>query len=379
MALIVYADRYIDFKGINTSAAELTAKFAPAVRINKAMEAKGFRIAYMFIDSLLDSFEAANRFYFDVLGCTEIAMLNIYRSGCGPVQAVSDAKMLIDNGLVDAAFIFGHEPLASIKNQRGKQDINKAMSIFDEATIPAAYNQLAYRLLNVLKLKKEHFFEIADLLFENYHKAYKEPSNTANLTDRGTRLDQMDADLFALTDCANPYVDFTGGLIIANPDVTDYLEVPENKRIEVIGAKYNVVGDGPANIEKIVGTKETPFPHLGKAFENACGQGGVDFVKEFKSGNALMEVYTCYPPIPIGFLLAAKMVDSIDQVPDFLRNYNITLTGGLNLARAPWNNPALNALVALCQEFPHSNQEYGLVHGNGGLGGLQGVAVLRKK
>lgn len=378
MALIIYADRFIDLNGNNASVEVLKKKLDPAVQLNRAIEKKGYRIAYMFIDSLLDSFEAANRFYFDVFECQNISMLNIYRSGCGPVQAVSDAKMLIDKNIADAVFIFGHEPLASTKQIKGKQVINNAMNIFEEMTIPAAYNQLAHRLLNVLNIQKEKFFEISNLLYENYNKAYKGNGESLGAVDRKSLLDSMNADLFTLTDCANPYIDFTGGLVVVNREVADYLAVPKETRIEVVGAKYNIVGDGPANIDTIVGTKENVFPHLSKAFQRACEQGNVDFVKEFKAGNALMEVYTCYPPIPIAFLITTKMVDKIEQTADFLKEHMITVTGGLNLARAPWNNPALNALIALCQEFKHTQKRYGLVHGNGGLGGLQGVAILRK-
>lgn len=378
MALIIYADRFIDLDGNNASVEVLKEKLDSAVQINKAIEKKGYRIAYMFIDSLLDSFEAANRFYFDVLGCQDISMLNIYRSGCGPIQAVADAQMFIDENIADAVFIFGHEPLASIKQIKGKQVINNAMNIFEKMTIPAAYNLLAHRLLNVLNIQKEKFFDISNLLYENYNKAFKDKNEVIGAVNRKGLLDSMNADLFTLTDCANPYIDFTGGLIIANQEVADYLAVPKETRVKVIGAKYNVVGDGPANINKIVGTKENVFPHLSKAFHQACEQGNVDFVNEFKAGNALMEVYTCYPPIPIAFLFATKMADNIEQAVNLLKEHTITVTGGLNLARAPWNNPALNALIALYREFGNTEKEYGLVHGNGGLGGLQGVAILRK-
>jgi hypothetical protein len=256
------------------------------------------------------------------------------------------------------------------------------MSIFGDVTIPEAYNRLAHELLNELSITKEQFLSSATLLYENYLKTSQKESiksESANkVVDRNILLDKMKADLFTLTDCANPYVDFTGGLIITNKDMADYLEIPTVDQIEIKGAKYNIVADGPHNIDAIVGKEGDVFPHLGKAFRNACSQGQVDFVREFKTGNALMEVYTCYPPIPLAFLITTKMIENIDQLADFLEAHEITITGGLNFARAPWNNPALNSLIALCQNFRVTKKEYGLVHGNGGLGGLQGVAILQK-
>jgi len=382
VAYIIYADRAIDLKGNNLNPENLKTKFKTAIQINQVLETRDYKTAYMFIDPLTDSFEAANHFYFNVLECTDISMLNIYRSGCGPIQALSDAKMLIENKIVDAVFVFGHEPLASIKLNQGKEFITNAMSIFGDITIPAAYNELAHELLKELDISKEQFLSAATLLYENYNKAYMKDSIESDAVnkavDRSSLLEKMNADLFTLTDCANPYVDFTGGMIITNKEIADYLEIPAQNQIEIKGAKYNIVADGPHNIDAIVGKQKDIFPHLGKAFRNACSQGQVDFVKEFKEGNALMEVYTCYPPIPLAFLITTKMIEGIEQLADFLHNHEITITGGLNLARAPWNNPAFNSLIALCEKLPQTEKEYGLVHGNGGLGGLQGVAILQK-
>ena len=96
------------------------------------------------------------------------------------------------------------------------------------------------------------------------------------------------------------------------------------------------------------------------------------------SGNALLEVYTCYPVVPMGFLLAAEMIASVEQMPAFLERYEVTVTGGMNLAGAPWNNPALHALIAMYKKMKSSPHRYGAVHGNGGLGFGQGVAILGK-
>lgn len=91
-----------------------------------------------------------------------------------------------------------------------------------------------------------------------------------------------------------------------------------------------------------------------------------------------LELYTCSPPIPLAFLLTTKMVESIRELPKFLSSYEITSTGGMNFARAPWNNPALNALIDMCKAMRKGVKNYGLVHGNGGIGEIQGVAILER-
>ena len=48
----------------------------------------------------------------------------------------------------------------------------------------------------------------------------------------------------------------------------------------------------------------------------------------------------------------------------------------MNLARAPWNNPALNGLITMYHQLMDSPQQFGLVHGNGGIGYRQGIAIL---
>ena len=59
-----------------------------------------------------------------------------------------------------------------------------------------------------------------------------------------------------------------------------------------------------------------------------------------------------------------------------IEGHPITVTGGMNLAGAPWNNPALHALIVMHERLLEGPEECGLVHGNGGVGGYQGVAIL---
>jgi len=74
--------------------------------------------------------------------------------------------------------------------------------------------------------------------------------------------------------------------------------------------------------------------------------------------------------------LAAGFVSNINEIGDFLKHHEITVTGGMNLARAPWNNPALNGLIAVTEQLVKGHAQYGVVHGNGGIGEAQGITVL---
>jgi hypothetical protein len=99
----------------------LKETFAEAIEIKNKLSSNHKRVAYFFIDPLLDTFEAANKFYFGIIGCTNISKINTYRSGAGPIQALSDAKELLDHDLYDAVFIFGNERLRSDKINLGKE------------------------------------------------------------------------------------------------------------------------------------------------------------------------------------------------------------------------------------------------------------------
>jgi hypothetical protein len=50
----------------------------------------------------------------------------------------------------------------------------------------------------------------------------------------------------------------------------------------------------------------------------------------------------------------------------------------MNLAKAAWNNPALNSLILMHHRLCDSSQKIGLIHGNGGLGYRQGVAIIER-
>ena len=181
-------------------------------------------------------------------------------------------------------------------------------------------------------------------------------------------------ELFRGVDCANPMVDFSGKLIITSADIVEQLDVDKSQWLKVSAVELGrLEGDGAHYIDEIA-----RYQHLHQAYHQACNQAKIDFAHLFKNGEALLEAYTCYPVVPMAFLLVSGLIDTLDEMSSFLAKHTITVTGGMNLARAAWNNPALNALIVMHQRLTNDKESVGLVHGNGGLGYRQGVAIIER-
>lgn len=378
MANIIHSVKYINFKEGNFDKSTIKENLREAIRINESLIRGAFKVAYFFIDPLMNSFEAANNFYFNLLNCASISRINTYRSGASPIQALSDAKELIDNNLYDAVFIFGYDPLNENKKKYGKDEFKRAMNIFEEKPLIECYNELAHRLSEEMGLTKEQFLHIADELYENYYRTYIKRTKGQAEFKRGPFLDDINADYFRLSDCANPNIDFVGGVILANEKVADFLLVPLKDRINVSSASYRMVEGIPGKISEIVGYQDNIFPHLKEALAEAELESKIDLEKVLRDRDLLLEVYTCYPPIPLAFLIVTGLACSLEYIDELLKSYEVTITGGMNFARAPWNNPALNGLIDMYQLLTKGDVPYGLVHGNGGIGEVQGIAILSK-
>lgn len=374
MVNIVYSEKINSSEGNQITIELLKEVFKDAIKINLKLSSSNKRIAYFFIDPLLKNFEAANNFYFNILLCNSIEKLNTFKSGASPVQAIFDAKELINTDLYDAVFIFGYESLLSDKQVYGKNVIKQAMDIFNGKSILECYNLMSHKMCQEMGISKELFFKLTDGLYRNYLKTYSKNTSKEVSYERGRLLDNLNGDLFKITDCANPNIDFAGGIILVNDKTADFLNM--NEKVKVSGVKYSMVKGIPDNIDKIVGNKDNLFTHLKNSFLEAQNQAQIDVIEEFKNGNLLLELYTCYPPVPLAFLLSTKMVESVKELLEFLDRYEITITGGMNLARAPWNNPALNGLIEMVKIMKKGIASYGLIHGNGGIGEIQGVAIL---
>ncbi len=125
--------------------------------------------------------------------------------------------------------------------------------------------------------------------------------------------------------------------------------------------------------------KVATYAHLKQVFKKAQVESGVDVKKAIQSGVAALDVYTCYPVVPMGMLLASGLVQDSSKLMEFIRNHEVTVSGGLNLARAPWNLTSFNSIIEMRKRLINSKKlQYGIVHGNGSLGNQQGITILGK-
>ncbi|MCX5660564.1 MAG: hypothetical protein NTW19_12695 [Planctomycetota bacterium] len=289
-----------------------------------------------------------------------------FRSGCAPIEALARADALIRDGAADAVLIRGEDLLRS-RYANDKAQRQRLMTIYGpDCSIPEAYTRLAHAFMRRHCIDAARFKALAAALFDNYARTAQ---HAGAFTPPRRESFEPATELFRLVDCANPVVDFSGAVIVAGADAAS-ASPSAPVAIRGVGLAQSS-GDGPAHLEEIA-----RYDHLAKAWSAATAAAGIDFAREFHAGRALLEAYTCFPVVPMGFLLASGLARDFDAIEPLLAKHEITVTGGMNLARAAWNNPALNALIALCEQLQTGRATCGAVHGNGGLGYRQGVAIL---
>lgn len=298
---------------------------------------------------------------------------NHFRSGCAPIEALSQAKKLIENG-EPAVVISGKD---HIKTAYSREDRLNKMAVYGaDYPLTQAYTDLASAFSENNNITKEQFKAFSSALFESYKVNFRQSlsnSFTPELLPDSRWYNEI-TDLFRGVDCANPMVDFSGRLLITRADVAEQLNVDKSQWLKIKAVGLNrLAGDGREFLTEI-----SNYDHLQQAYQQACEEADIDFVRLFKGGNALLEAYTCYPVVPMAFLLVSGLVDTLEDIPTFLTEHNITISGGMNLSRAAWNNPALNALVLMHQRLCNGQEKLGLIHGNGGLGYRQGVAIVER-
>lgn len=298
-----------------------------------------------------------------------------FRSGCGPIEALERARQLICEG--KPAVVIRGEDL--IKSGYPRDERLQLMAVYgDDYPLTQAYDDVAQQFIQQQEIDADTFSATAEALFENYQRTYLKNLNAnnkvvdASQATPAARWFERITPLFRGVDCANPLVDFTGAVLVCDEATTTALAIPAHERVTVKGVGLGRLPvDGKEAIETIV-----PYDHMASAFQQACTESELDFRDAFMHGEALLDTYTCYPVVPMAFLQQTGLVDRIERIPAFLKEYEITVTGGMNLARAPWNNPALNGLICMYQQLTSGDINLGAVHGNGGLGYRQGVAIL---
>ncbi len=301
-----------------------------------------------------------------------------FRSGCAPIEALARARELIGEG-APAVLIRGED---KIKSGYSRDDRLRLMAVYgQDYPLTEAYTDLAENFLARQDQSADTFRDLARHLFENYRATYLAQPGAAARGGPGEGpalpAEHWHAPvtrLFRGVDCANPMVDFSGRLLVCSDAMTRDLGVARSECIDIRGMGLRrLAGDGRDYIDEIAG-----YDHLRQAYRECCEMAGIDFARRFRAGDALLEAYTCFPVVPMAFLLVSGLVDVLDAMPQFLARHSVTITGGMNLARGAWNNPALNGLISMHHRLLAGEESIGLVHGNGGLGYRQGVAILQK-
>lgn len=294
--------------------------------------------------------------------------LRHFRSGCAPVEALAAAREAVCSGRAQAAVVSGEDRLRSdyVHDKARRAEL---MAIYGpDCPLPEAYTRLAYAFMRLHGLSEPEFRELADGLYANYVRTAERRGEYRRPPDQ--RFESVTA-LFRAVDCANPVVDFRGRVLLVSTELAERL-FANSARVRVAGVGLaRLDGDGPEYADEIA-----RYAHLRTAFDAACREAGVDFGARYRAGEALLEAYTCFPVSPLGLLYASGMVSSAAAVLELLRQREVTVSGGMNIARGPWNNPALNGLVVLYQDLIAGRAALGGLHGNGGLGYRQGFAVL---
>ena len=291
-----------------------------------------------------------------------------FRSGCAPLEALVATVELLDSQACDAVVISGQD---HIKSGYSKEQRRHLINVYGAAWhVPLAYTLLARAFMKRYNLVDADFKRLAERLFANYLRtARQQPSFVEPKATAFTYV----TDLYRKVDCANPTIDFDGKLLIGNDQAAVACGITTSRHVRILGvAVEKLSGDGPEHVAELA-----QYRHLQTAWQRLLSMTQLDFPQLFFDRQAILEAYTCYPVVPLAFLLDCGFADSLGALECVLDNYAITVTGGMNLAKAPWNNPALQALIMMHERLSQGQGPYGCVHGNGGLGYKQGAAILQ--
>lgn len=343
---IVAADRIIDGLGTHEQTSRLIAK----------AEKQGLSTSFLEIVSLAKRWE-------------DKLTPNQFKSGASAMAAINKARKLLLEKKAALVVIKGVDQL---RTGYSKEEREKYMKLYQGKYTPLdGYTKLVVPFMKCHGIDKKKFLEISEALFENYARTWKSLHPEKTLPD--PRWFEFITEYFRGVDCANPNIDYSGQLIITDEQHADLLQVPENQRISILGNAFTKLRvDGYESIPTIA-----PYHHLKRTADKAFSEAQIDFKAEFLKGRALLEAYTCYPVVPMALLLKLGVVAHLEELPEFLKLHEVTVTGGLNLAKAPWNLTSLNYLIAMREKLLTSkSKRYGLVHGNGSLGNQQGITIL---
>lgn len=291
------------------------------------------------------------------------------KGACAPIEGLIAARQAIASAETDAVLISGSDPIkTSFADQPRERE--RLMQVYGERTFLSAYNELAGALRARLGLSQRDFERLAQCLFENYWATWKKLHPEAERPAQ--RWFAKVTPHFRGVDCANPNVDFEGALLATTADHALVAGCDPGDCIAVKGMSVERRGDdGVEHIPDIVG-----YEHLAAAYQTACEQAALDVVELLLADRARLEIYSCYPVVPMAFFYATGLARDPDSAIDFLDRHQATITGGLNLARAPWNNSTLSAMVQATQMIRSGQTPIIGIHSLAALGYKQAFAIL---
>lgn len=346
--LIIAGERIVDSQG----------SFTESDKIIDSANRKGLKVINLEIVTLAKRWE-------DGLSPLE------FKSGASAMAAIEKARNILKFKKADLVVIKGRDFL---KTEYGKDTREKYMRLYRKKYTPLdGYHRLVPMFLKHHHISEENYFKIRDALFENYKRTWRQLHPNGTLPNQ--RWFEPLGHFFRGVDCANPNVDYSGKIILSNELIADRLKIPKKNRIQIIGNAYTKLRvDGLESLPKIA-----PYSHLKRTISKAQSESKIDFKSEFLKGRAFLDAYTCYPVVPMGLLISLGLAKNAEQMLELLKNYEVTVTGGLNLGKAPWNLTSLNGLIVMRERLLTSSSrvKLGLVHGNGSLGNQQGISILK--
>jgi len=296
------------------------------------------------------------------------------RCACAPMLAIDKAAALFADDQCDAVVVYGKDNLKT-KFRNRKDARNRLLEIYGagKGRILDGYQKLAGEFLAHWQISADDFRRTSEALFDNHQRVWRTAHSEAATVD--DKWLAPVTELFRGVDCANPSVDFEGRMVLLPEKTLRAHDFGAPGYSRIIGcAVEQACEDALETTPDIVA-----YDHLGAAYAGACAQAGIDFGDLYRGGDALLEVYTCYSVVPMGFLLATGQVENFAEIIPFAEKYPLTVTGGLNLAKAPWNNTTLQAFAAVTAalQSPDTPDIAG-IHSVGALGYLQAFAVLER-
>ncbi|MBT3703371.1 MAG: hypothetical protein HOG12_17720, partial [Alphaproteobacteria bacterium] len=327
----------------------------------KQLKDKNYRVAEYEISSSTDGWQ------------TDLPPHRL-RCACAPLVAFNQARQRMAEGEIDAVVIQGREHMKSDFQGR-KDERNRLMKIYGEGKcgILDGYEKLAQAFITHRDISADDFRRTSEYIFENHWRVWQ--TQNPNAPRPADAWFNPVTPLFRGVDCANPSVDYDGCLVIVSDEVLQKTDFGLKSYSQIAACDVQqLCPDGPEFVKEIVS-----YDHMATSFNIACAEANVDFKSVFRNNQALLDIYSCYSVVPMGFLMATGFVENFAGIPAFAEEFPLTITGGLNLAKAPWNNTTVQTLASMFHALKSDQApDIGGVHSIGALGYLQGFTILRE-